>query len=131
MPPSTLPLVYSCSGCSNVAQLANNLAVRLDRSGVAEMSCIAGLGGHVGSLVNKARSGRRIYALDGCPLQCVENCLKQHGLHADVHLILSHYGLRKRYGEDCTQEQSDQLFEGIRQLIVSDGMQHETRAQAR
>ena len=29
------PLVYSCSGCSNVAQLCNHLAVRLDRSGVA------------------------------------------------------------------------------------------------
>ena len=60
MPPSTLPLVYACSGCSNVAQLANTLAVRLDRSGVAEMSCIAGVGGHVAALVNKARSGRRI-----------------------------------------------------------------------
>jgi uncharacterized metal-binding protein len=130
MSASTLPLVYACSGCSNVAQLANTLAVRLDRSGVAEMSCIAGLGGHVRSLVNKARSGRRIYALDGCPLQCVENCLKQHGLHADVHLILSHYGLRKRYGEDCTQEQSDSLFEGIKQLIASDARQHEPRAQA-
>ncbi|MBD9442889.1 putative zinc-binding protein [Pseudomonas sp. PDM04] len=130
MSASTLPLVYACSGCSNVAQLANTLAVRLDRSGVAEMSCIAGLGGHVSSLVNKARSGRRIYALDGCPLQCVENCLKQHGLHADVHLILSHYGLRKRYGEDCTQEQSDSLFEGIKQLIASDARQHEPSAQA-
>lgn len=127
MSPSTLPLVYSCSGCSNVAQLANNLAVRLDRSGVAEMSCIAGVGGHVTALVNKARSGRRILALDGCPLQCVENCLKQHGLHADVHLILSHYGLRKRYGEDCTQAQSDELFEGISQLIANDARQYQNR----
>ncbi len=57
----------------------------------------------------------------------VENCLKQHGLHADVHLILSHYGLRKRYGEDCTLAQSDELFEGIRQLIASDARQHGSR----
>ena len=127
MSPSTLPLVYSCSGCSNVAQLANNLAVRLDRSGLAEMSCIVGVGGHVAALVNKARSGRRIFALDGCPLQCVENCLKQHGLHANVHLILSHYGLRKRNGEDCTPAQGDELFEEIRQLIASDARQHENR----
>ena len=127
MPRSTLPLVYSCSGCSNVAQLANTLAVRLDRSGLAEMSCIVGVGGHVAALVNKARSGRRIFALDGCPLQCVENCLKQHGLQADVHLILSHYGPRKRYGEDCTEAQGDELFEGIKQLIASDARQHESR----
>lgn len=61
MPKTTqLPLVYSCSGCSNVAQLANTLAVRLDRAGVAEMSCIAGVGKRVGTLVNKAHSGRAI-----------------------------------------------------------------------
>lgn len=41
---STLPIVYSCSGCSSAAQLANYLALRLDRSGSAEMSCIAGVG---------------------------------------------------------------------------------------
>ncbi|MNZ64780.1 DGC domain protein [compost metagenome] len=125
MPPSTLPLVYACSGCSNVAQLANTLAVRLDRQGLAEMSCIAGVGGHVSALVNKARSAHRILALDGCPLQCVENCLKQHGLHADVHLILSHYGLRKRYGEDCTGLQCDELFEEIKGLIAPEGQQGE------
>jgi uncharacterized metal-binding protein len=70
-----LPLVYSCSGCSNVAQLANSLALRLDRACLAEMSCIAGVGGHVPALVNKAKSGRLIVALDGCPLHCVKGCL--------------------------------------------------------
>ena len=29
------PLVYSCSGCSSAAQLANHVAVRMDRKGVA------------------------------------------------------------------------------------------------
>ena len=32
------PLVYSCSGCSSAAQMANHLALRLDRAGVAEFS---------------------------------------------------------------------------------------------
>lgn len=106
-----LPLVYSCSGCSNVAQLANTVALRLDRAGLAEMSCIVGVGGHVAALVNKARSGRRIIALDGCPLQCVQGCLQQHALKADVHVILSQLGLRKRFGVDCTDEQGNVLFE--------------------
>lgn len=38
------PLVYSCSGCSNIAQLANDVAIKMDREGIAEMSCIAGVG---------------------------------------------------------------------------------------
>ena len=110
----SLPLVYSCSGCSNVAQLANTLALRLDRSGLAEMSCIVGVGGHVASLVNKANSGRRILALDGCALQCVKGCLTQHAIRADVHLVLSQHGLRKLYGEDCSQEQAEGMFAAIR-----------------
>ena len=31
------PLIYSCSGCSSAAQLANHLAVRLDRLGDADL----------------------------------------------------------------------------------------------
>lgn len=91
------PLVYSCSGCSNVAQLANDLAVTLDRENIAEMSCIAGLGGDVKSLVRRAKSQRDIIAIDGCPLNCAANTLKRHGLEADEHIQLNDLGLRKRY----------------------------------
>ena len=44
-PDDPLPLVYACSGCSNVAQLANDLALRLDRAGAAAggMADVAGL----------------------------------------------------------------------------------------
>ena len=115
-----LPLVYSCSGCSNVAQLANSLAVRLDRAGLAEMSCIAGVGGRVASLVNKASSGRPILALDGCQLQCVRGCLDQHGVSADVHLILSNLGLKKRYGEDFSSDTVEQVYAEVVELIASD-----------
>jgi uncharacterized metal-binding protein len=50
-------LIYSCSGCSSAAQTANTVAVRIDRQGLAEMSCIAGVGGDVPSLVRTAKSG--------------------------------------------------------------------------
>jgi len=118
-----LPLVYSCSGCSNVAQLANTLAVRLDRAGLAEMSCIAGVGGRVASLVSKANSGRPILAIDGCPLQCVRGCLDQHGVRASEHLILSQAGLKKRYGEDFSSETVEQVYQGVVELLASDRMQ--------
>jgi len=114
------PLVYSCSGCSNVAQLANTLAVRLDRAGLAEMSCIAGVGGDVKSLVRKAQSQRPIMAIDGCHLKCVQACLERHAVHADVHINLNDYGLRKRYGEDCSTEDADRLFAEFSNIIASD-----------
>lgn len=120
MSAATQPLVYACSGCSNVAQLANTLAVRLDRAGLAEMSCIAGVGGHVAALVNKAKSGRPILAIDGCPLHCVKACLAQHGIEADRHITLNSYGLRKRYRQDCSAEEAEALFEDMQKIIASD-----------
>ncbi|MBD9417499.1 zinc-binding protein [Pseudomonas sp. PDM16] len=118
-----LPLVYSCSGCSNVAQLANTIAVRLDRAGLAEMSCIAGVGGRVSSLVSTANSGRPILAIDGCRLQCVRGCLDQHDVQASVHLVLSEQGLKKRYGEDFSSETVDEAYLEVVRLLDSEEMQ--------
>lgn len=112
-PHSTLPLVYSCSGCSNVAQLANDIAVRLDRSGHAEMSCIAGVGGDVKSLVKVATSGRPIVAIDGCPLACVRHTLARHGVTPEVHHLLSDHGFRKRAHEDIPLDDAPEVYEEI------------------
>ena len=107
------PLVYSCSGCSSAAQLANHVAVRLDRSGVAEMSCIAGVGGDVASLVKTARSGRPIVALDGCPLVCVQSTLARHGIAPTRHYQLQQYGVRKRQHEDFDPAQAREVLERV------------------
>jgi len=95
-----LPLVYSCSGCSSAAQMANYVAICLDRAGLAEMSCIAGVGADIPRFVRQVTSGRPILALDGCPLACVRECLKRHGVAPDRYLQLSEQGVKKRYGED-------------------------------
>jgi uncharacterized metal-binding protein len=118
-----LPLVYSCSGCSDAAQLANHLAVRLDRAGLAEMSCIAGVGGGVPNLVRKAReaaqSGRPILALDGCVLACTKACLAQQGLTPSRHIRLHEMGVRKHYHADFEPAQADALFEQLAQTAQS------------
>ena len=98
--PTDIPLVYACSGCSNNAQLANQVALELDREARAEMSCIAGVGGNVPSLVKKAQSGRPIIALDGCQLHCVKGCLANHRIVANKHYTLTEEGLKKRYKQD-------------------------------
>ena len=106
------PLVYSCSGCSSAAQMANAMALWLDRAGVAEMSCIAGVGGGVTGLVRTAQSGRPILALDGCVLHCVSACLEQAGVRPDAHLTLSDYGVRKRRHADFDLEEAQAVYRG-------------------
>ncbi len=106
---SELPLVYSCSGCSNIAQLANQLAIELDRDQVAEMSCIAGVGGGVKSLVRKAKSGRKIISLDGCHLHCVKNCLALHGIESTHHYTLTDHGIKKKFHTDFMSSDVDEM----------------------
>jgi uncharacterized metal-binding protein len=108
-----LPLVYSCSGCSSAAQMTNWLAIQLDRSGRAEMSCIAGVGGDVPALVRKATSGRTVIAIDGCALECARSCLARHGVEPDVHHRLSNVGVRKRLGEDYDPEQAAEVLDQL------------------
>lgn len=117
------PLIYACSGCSNVAQLANDVAVALDRAGDAEMSCISGVGGGVKKLVNLAKSGRKIIALDGCPLHCVSCCLKNVGVKPDYHLTLSNLGFKKKYGEDFTREVCTAVVNDIRESAIYRGQE--------
>lgn len=105
-PMATLPLVYSCSGCSSAAQLANHVALQLDRRGVAEMSCIAGVGGDVPQLMKTARSGRPIVVLDGCPLICARSCLARHGIEPTRHYQLQQYGVKRKPHEDFDREQA-------------------------
>ena len=108
-----LPLVYSCSGCSSAAQMANHLALQLDRRGQAEMSCIAGVGGDVPKLVRTAKSGRPIIAIDGCALACVRNCLARHDVVAETHHILSDLGVRQRYSTDFDPDEAEKALHAI------------------
>jgi uncharacterized metal-binding protein len=116
-PKAKRPLVYSCSGCSNIAQMANYIAVRLDRRGEAQMSCIAGVGGDVPSLVKLAKAGRPIIATDGCPLHCVRFCLARHGIEPTLHYTLTERGLKKRFGQDFDHEEAERAVEHIAATI--------------
>lgn len=90
--------------------MTNYLAVRLDREGVAEMSCIAGVGGGVTGLANTARSGRPILALDGCVLACAKACLSQAGVQPTAHILLSEYGVKKRVHADFDRDEARDIY---------------------
>lgn len=111
MSKSKLPLVYSCSGCSSAAQMANQLAIRLDREGLAEMSCIAGVGGGVPGLVKTAQSGRPVLAIDGCPMACVRSCLSLVKVQANQHILLSDFHVRKQKHADFSLDQYELIFQ--------------------
>ena len=111
--------MYSCSGCSNLAQMAHNISLNLDGDGIAEMSCVSGVVGKVPPIMELANSGRPIIAIDGCGLSCTKSCLEASGLTADYYYLISDLGFEKRskWNDSLTENTIamksiyDQLFE--------------------
>ena len=100
-----------------MAQLANDIAIKINTDGIAEMSCIAGVGGKVKSLVKKARSNRPIIVIDGCPLQCAKECLKNIDIEPNEHIILTDYDLKKKYNTRLKLEDETDIYEHVLEKI--------------
>lgn len=112
------PLIYACSGCSSAAQMANYLAIRIDRKGIAEMSCIAGVGGNVKKLVRLAKSGRKVITIDGCPLACTKACLKNHSISPDISIELTALGVAKKNHTDFDHSEAASILQNMEEGIL-------------
>lgn len=98
--PSTIPTtatvcVLACSGCSAAGELADHTARRLQQLGLAKMSCLAGVGGHVPSIMATVRDAPGILMIDGCPLECGASVLRNAGFTDFKQLKLHELNVRK------------------------------------
>lgn len=110
-PGGAVPVVFACSGCSNAGQLANQVALELDRRGIAEMSCLAGVGAAKATFLKKIQ-GREVWVIDGCPIECSHGVFELARERVDVHIRLFDLGIRKNV-ELPTGVELDQLVENV------------------
>lgn len=88
------PIVFACSGCSHAGQLANEVALELNRRGIAEMSCLAGIGASKRHFLRQL-ADREVWVVDGCPIECGRGVFEQARERVDVHVRLHDLGVRK------------------------------------
>ena len=88
-------LIFACSGAADVGAVADQAARKLTKDGAGKMFCLAGVGGRVSGIMATTESAARILAIDGCPLNCVKNCLAQAGFMQYEHLQLADLGMEK------------------------------------
>jgi len=81
------------------------------------MSCIAGVGGDVTSLVKVAQSGWEIIAIGGCSLHCAKKRLARHKVEPSIHLTLTREGFKKQYHQDYDPEDVENILLRLRRLI--------------
>jgi uncharacterized metal-binding protein len=94
MPQDDLPIVLACSGCSFAGALANRIARELDRRGIAEMSCLAGVAAQRPHFTKQIAS-RAVWVIDGCPIECGRGILALQDIRPEAHIRLDRLGVRK------------------------------------
>ena len=88
-------LVFACSGAADVGAVADQAARKLTKDGAGSMFCLAGIGGRVAPIMEKTNSASKLLAIDGCPLNCVAETLKQAGFDQFEHMLVTDLGLEK------------------------------------
>jgi len=88
-------LIFACSGAADVGAVADQAARKMTLDGAGRMFCLAGIGGRVSGIMKTAEAAEAVLAIDGCPLNCVKNCLEQAGFSEFEHLQLADLGMTK------------------------------------
>lgn len=91
----SVKMIYACSGASDTGEISDRAARQLKNEKVGYMSCLAGIGGGVGDLIDKAQAASQILVIDGCETDCGKKTFEKAGLNHFIHLRLSDHGLKK------------------------------------
>jgi uncharacterized metal-binding protein len=107
-------MLLSCSGASNVGQIANRVAVVLTEEGVGKMFCLAGVGGDLSGFVQSVRESSRMLVLDGCPVRCGRKTLERVGAGQFWHLVLTEIGIEKNHDFTLRDQEVEKAAETAR-----------------
>lgn len=116
---STKPTVcvLACSGCSTAGELADHTARRLQQLGAARMSCLAGVGGRIPSIMATVQKASVILMIDGCPLECGANVLRNAGFANFKQLKLHELDIRKNGSGTVDEPTVTRLADEARRVL--------------
>ena len=88
-------LIFACSGAADVGAVSDQAARKMTKDGAGRMFCLAGIGGRVAPIMEKTRSASKILAVDGCPMDCVAETLRNADFDGFEHLRVTDLGFEK------------------------------------
>ncbi len=106
--PAAKVVVYACSGASNLGQLANEIALRLDRLGLAELACLTEVGAEDGGAPGS--NERPVLSISGCASGCCAAMLTRHGVEPVRSIVLAERGVAKAKHVLVDDEGTERVF---------------------
>ncbi|MGB9662596.1 MAG: putative zinc-binding protein [Moorellaceae bacterium] len=110
-------MIFPCAGGSNVGQVANQAAVKLDQEGIGKLFCLAGLGGHVQSIVESTKVAKRIVVIDGCPIACAKATVEHAGFPVTDYVMVTKLGIKKHHDFVWTDEEVERVVKEVKESL--------------
>ncbi|MEN6303061.1 MAG: putative zinc-binding protein [Armatimonadia bacterium] len=107
-------LIFACSGGSNVGQLSNEAAKRLDQAGCGSFFCLAGIGGDIAGMVSKCKEAASTVVIDGCNIGCAKAAFEKAGLEMSKYIIITDLGIEKGHHFNLEDSQVETVCEAAR-----------------
>lgn len=111
-----LPTVITCSGASDVGEIADKVGRALARSSTVHLECMAAVGAHDARVVEKLRQAKLVLAIDGCLSRCVSKALDRECIEHYKHLELDELGFLKGHSP-ATNENVHRVSEAAKVLL--------------
>jgi uncharacterized metal-binding protein len=109
-------LVLACSGGSNVGQVSNNLMIELDKKGVGNAYCLAGVGAALSGFIESARAVKTI-VIDGCPTGCGKKAFEKYGLEPSQYFVVTELGVAKKHDFSKLTEETGEVLKSVLEKI--------------
>jgi uncharacterized metal-binding protein len=109
-------VILACSGGSNVGQLTNEAAKKLDQEGVGKFYCLIGVAAGIESMMVNAEGADRVICLDGCSVACAKKALDNAQVPISVHVVATEEGIEKGHHFNISGEEIETVCQKARQM---------------
>lgn len=112
--------IFPCAGAANIGQLSNRVAIELEKQGIGNLMCTAGIGARAPGLMKSAEASDRIITIDGCPLNCASKTLELAGFKPDRQIVISEFGIKKSKERDLEDQEVADTLRKVMEILQSD-----------
>ncbi|MCQ1534432.1 zinc-binding protein [Methanosarcina sp. KYL-1] len=112
--------IFPCVGAANVGQLSNKIAIELEKQGIGNLMCTAGIGARAPGLMKSAEASDRILTIDGCPVNCATKTMELAGFKVDRQIVISELGVKKTKDRNPSDEEVAEVLEKVMEILQSE-----------
>jgi len=112
--------IFPCAGAANIGQLSNRVAIELEKQGIGNLMCTAGIGARAPGLMKSAEASDRIITITGCPLNCASKTLELAGFKPDRQIVISEFGIKKSKDRDLEDQEVADTLRKVMEILQSE-----------